>query len=143
MTLSKDIATDAFPIAAWIGAGGAADHTFAVNGTETGVPVDTAGFESCTVCLIGVMATSDVPVVIEESDDDGSGQPDGIWTAVPDELISPGPRTLELSEQRVSIGVMSKKRFIRVSITAFMGDFVDAIALMMDPKRTPPFTGIP
>lgn len=93
-------------------------HENAAGASTVGAIIDTLGFESMTyVITSGTITTGTFSVTIEDSPDDGSGSPTGVWTAVSSDLLT-GSANFLVTEDDVSkrVGVISKERHQRLTL---------------------------
>lgn len=81
--------------------------------------VDTLGYESCEwVVSVGDALDGSFDSVVEQSPDDGSGSPTGVWTAVPaDEILGAAIRAEIADTDKVyRIGSIGKERHQRLTM---------------------------
>jgi len=118
-------------------------------GAQVGQEIDTKGFESCEfVIATGALGAGTSLAIVEQSPDDGTGSPTGVWTAVPaDETLGGdgGAGTLgtivATDDNAVfRIGTIGKERFQRLTLpatTGFTTFLCAAVAILSNPKVQP------
>lgn len=124
----------------------------ALTAAPTPVVIDTVGYESLEFIInTGTLGAGTSVPVIEASEDDGSGAPDGTWDAVPADLIQGAPEgsadgefgTIDAANDDDSVfrvGVISKRRHVRLTLpetTTWTSFLLGAVALLGNPKRAP------
>lgn len=109
-----------------------------------GAAVDTLGFEALEY-LINVGAAfvgGGFDITIEESPDDGSGSPTGVWTAVPTErILGPLPQvSIGDTNTAFRVGSIGKERHQRIVLTetgTISAGGIGVVALLAMPKSMP------
>jgi hypothetical protein len=112
--------------------------------TTTGNTIDTKGFESVIFVFVsGPITLGEGSVTLEQSPDDGTGSPTGVWTAIPAEhTIGALPAIVGAGDANkvFRVGSIGKERFQRVIWTedvAFSSFFVGCTAVLCNPKSVP------
>lgn len=116
----------------------------AIAADTNGAAVDTLGYESCEFVIhVGTaMAGGGFDVTVEQSPDDGSGSPTGVWTAVPAaETLGALPVIVATDADKVfRVGSIGKERHQRVVLTetgTISGGTVGATAILGNPVVAP------
>jgi len=118
----------------------AAAHT----GTQTSAPIDTKGFESIEyICHVGTaMVGGGFDVTIEQSPDDGTGSPTGVWTAVPAaETLGTLP-TISIADTNAvfrvgSIGKERHQRLVATESGTITAGVFGVTAILGNPQTVP------
>ena len=118
----------------------AAAHT----GTQTSAAIDTKGFESIEyICHVGTaMVGGGFGVTIEQSPDDGTGSPTGVWTAVPAaETLGILP-TIAIADANAvfrvgSIGKERHQRLVATESGAISAGVFGVTAILGNPQTVP------
>ncbi len=108
-----------------------------------GAEIDTLGYESCEfIIVIGDAIDGDFVAEIDQSPDDGSGSPTGVWTAVPSkDILGTLPvLTIADTDKVFRVGSVGKERHQRLTLTegsANTTGIVGAVAILGNPVSKP------
>ena len=113
----------------------------AAGASTVSAEIDTLDRESLTwLVTVGTITTGTFTLLLEESEDDGSGAADGVWTTVvADEQLGADVSWIVTDDdQSRRVGSIGKKRHQRVTIVGASTPVADfaAVALLGHPKRT-------
>lgn len=116
----------------------------ALAATTNGAAVDTLGHESLEYLInVGTaFVGGGFDVTIEESPDDGSGSPTGVWTAVPaDRILGPLPQiSIGDANTAFRVGSIGKERHQRIVLTetgTISAGAIGVVALLCHAKSSP------
>ena len=105
--------------------------------------IDTLGYESCEfVIVIGDALDGSFTGGIDQSPDDGSGSPTGVWTAVPAaDILGTLPDIAIADTDKVfRVGTIGKERHQRLTLTevdANTAGIMGAVAILSHPVNKP------
>jgi hypothetical protein len=108
-----------------------------------GAEIDTLGYEALEyVITIGDALDGAFVAVLDESDDDGAGSSDGVWTTVPAaETLGTLPvMSIADTDKVFRVGSIGKKRHQRLTLSetaANTAGILGANAILMKPKNKP------
>lgn len=108
-----------------------------------GAEIDTIGYESCEfVMIVGDALDGSFTSGIDQSPDDGSGSPTGVWTAVPaaDILGTQAVISISDTDKVYRVGSIGKERHQRLTLTetaANTAGILGAIAILSHPVTKP------
>jgi len=108
-----------------------------------GAEIDTKGYESCEfVIVIGDALDGAFTAEIDQSPDDGSGSPTGVWTAVPSaEILGVLPvMSISDTDKVFRVGTIGKERHQRLTLTegaANTAGILGAVAILGHPVVAP------
>ena len=112
--------------------------------STVGAEIDTKGFESCEFIIhIGTaLVGGGFTALLEDSPDNGSGAPTGVWTAVADEnRLGALPVSIATDANLVlRVGSISKERFQRLTLTetgTVSAGVIGATCVLGHPKNAP------
>jgi hypothetical protein len=91
----------------------------AAGASTVGAVVDTLGFNSLEyVVSAGTITTGDFTATLEQSPDDGTGSPTGVWTAVPSDLVLGTGIAFAVADDDVTqrVGIIGKERHQRFTL---------------------------
>ena len=108
-----------------------------------GAEIDTIGYESCEfVMIVGDALDGSFTAGIDQSPDDGSGSPTGVWTAVPAAEILGTLSVISIADtdKVYRVGTIGKERHKRLTLTevgANTAGILGAIAILSHPVTKP------
>jgi hypothetical protein len=113
-----------------------------INGTAIDMVQSGVRFESIEYCIAaGTITAGTSNVVLEQSPDDGSGSPTGVWTAVPAADLLGAQVTMDATNDAVyRCGSIGKERHQRITIpetTTFTSFEVTVVAVLGNPTTIP------
>lgn len=116
-------------------------QTISTNTTTAGNEIDTQGFDSLTLLpFTGVLTDGDYTLLIEETDESGSG-----YTAVADDDLTVTEASVSFTDDADDnvvnkIGYIGSKRFVKVSIVSTgtsSGAILGCLAVLGHPSIAP------